>query len=155
MMRLRWIPIVALAAALWLTPLAALATSPAGTNHPAVELSDGVPGDPPLGTAANPESVLITNKPVGSAAFATSQASIGTSAAAIVSARTGAPGTGRIAVTLYNAGAQTVYYGASSSVTTSTGMPLAPGASVTLDTTAAVYGIAASGTNTIGVTETY
>ncbi len=92
--------------------------------------------------------------PVGSGSLAASQASIGTSATSIVAARTGAAGTGRIAATLYNSGSATVYVGASG-VTTSTGMPLPAGASITLNTTAAIYGVAASGTQTIGVTETY
>ena len=94
------------------------------------------------------------NNPVGSAGFATSQASIGTSAAQIVAARAGNQGTGRIAATLYNAGSVTVYFGASG-VTTTTGMPLPAGASATINTQAAIYGIAASGTQTIGVMETF
>ena len=92
--------------------------------------------------------------PVGSGALATSQAPIGATASQIVAARTGAPGTGRIAVTLYNAGAATVYFGPSG-VTTSTGMPLRAGATVSISTQAAVYGIAASGTQTLGIMETY
>lgn len=40
----------------------------------------------------------------------------------------------------------TIYIGNSSSVTTSTGYPLAPGASVTVPSTSDVYGISASGT---------
>ena len=94
------------------------------------------------------------NKPVGSAAFAASQASIGTAATQIVAARAGAAGTGRIAVTLYNAGSVTIYFGPSG-VTTTTGMPLPAGASATINTQAAIYGIAASGTQTIGVMETF
>jgi hypothetical protein len=99
-------------------------------------------------------NVGVNNNPVGSGAFATSHASIGTTAAQIVAARTGAPGTGRIAVTLYNAGSATVFYGASG-VTATTGMPLPAGSAATLDTTAAIYGIAASGTQTLGVMETF
>ena len=99
-------------------------------------------------------NVGVNNNPVGSAAFAASQASIGTSATQIVAARPGAAGTGRIGVTLENAGSATVYFGASG-VTTTTGMPLPAGASATIDTQAAIYGIAASGTQTIGVMETF
>ena len=43
-------------------------------------------------------NVGVNNNPVGSAAFAASQASIGTAAAQIVAARAGVAGTGRIAV---------------------------------------------------------
>jgi len=93
-------------------------------------------------------------RPVGSASLATSQASIGTTAAQIVAARNGAPGTGRIAVTLYNFSSATVFYGASG-VTATTGFPLPAGAAATINTTAALYGIAASGTQTIGVMETF
>jgi len=71
-----------------------------------------------------------------------------------VAARAGVVGTGRIAATLYNAGSATVYFGASG-VTTTTGMPLPAGASATVNTQAAIYGIAASGTQTIGVMETF
>ena len=99
-------------------------------------------------------NVGVNNNPVGSSALATSQASIGTTAAQIVAARTGAAGTGRIAATLYNFGSATVFFG-SSGVTATTGMPLPAGAAVTLNTMAAIYGIAASGTQTIGITETF
>jgi hypothetical protein len=99
-------------------------------------------------------NVGVNNNPVGSAAFAASQASIGTTSAQIVAARTGVSGTGRIAATLYNAGSATVYFGASG-VTATTGMPLPPGASATINTQAAIYGIAASGTQSIGVMETF
>jgi hypothetical protein len=99
-------------------------------------------------------NVGVNNNPVGSGGFATSQASIGTTAAQIVAARTGVAGTGRIAATLYNAGSATVYFGASG-VTTTTGMLLPPGASATINTQAAIYGIAASGTQIIGVMETF
>jgi hypothetical protein len=100
------------------------------------------------------QSVGVGNKPVGPAALATSQASIGTGASLIVAARTGAVGTGRVAVTLYNSGATTVYFGPSG-VTTATGAILPAGAAVTLDTTAAVYGVTSSGTDIVGVTETF
>jgi hypothetical protein len=110
---------------------------------------------PALPTGSNTiGNVGVNNNPVGSNGLATSQASIGTSASQIVAARTGAAGTGRIAATLYNFGSATVFYGLSG-VTATTGMPLPVGASVTLNTTAAIYGIAASGTQTLGVTETF
>ena len=99
-------------------------------------------------------NVGVNNNPVGSNALATSQASIGTAAAQIVAARAGATGTGRIAVTLYNFGAATVFYG-NSGVTATTGMPLPAGAAATVNAQAAIYGIAASGTQTIGVMETF
>lgn len=99
-------------------------------------------------------NVTVGNNPVGSGAFATSQAAIG-AAALIVAARTGAAGTGRIAATLYNTGSQTVYVGATSGVTSATGLPLVAGGSLTINTQTAIYGVAASGTQTIGVLESY
>jgi len=99
-------------------------------------------------------NVGVNNNPVGSNALATSQASIGTASAQIVAARAGAAGTGRIAATLYNFGSATVFYGASG-VTATTGMPLPAGAAATINTQAAIYGIAASGTQTIGIMETF
>ena len=112
-----------------------------------------IASDPALVVSISPNGP--SPNPIGSGSFATSQASIGTSASLIVTARTGGPGTGRIAVTLYNTGTQTVYCGPTSGVTSSTGMPLAAAAAVTIDTTAAIYGISASGTQTIGVMETF
>lgn len=106
------------------------------------------------GAGANIGNVGVNNNPVGSAAFAASQAPIGTSASQIVAARAGAAGTGRIAVTLYNAGSATVYFG-NSGVLTTTGMPLPAGAAATISTTAAIYGIASTGTQTIGIMETF
>ena len=99
-------------------------------------------------------NVGVNNNPVGATSIATSQASIGVAASQIVAARAGAAGTGRIAATLYNFGSATVFFGVSG-VTGATGMPLPAGSAVTLNTTAAIFGIAASGTQIIGVTETF
>ncbi len=55
---------------------------------------------------------------------------------------------------VYNFGSATVFYGPSG-VTTATGFPLPAGAAATISTTGALYGIAASGTQTIGVMETF
>ena len=128
--------------------------SVAVSNFPATQ-AVSIASLPALAAGSNTVgNVGVNNNPVGSAAFTASQASIGTPAAQIVAARTGVAGTGRIAVTLYNAGSATVYFGASG-VTTTTGMPLPAGASATINTQAAIYGIAASGTQTIGVMETF
>ena len=98
--------------------------------------------------------VVVANNPVGASALATAQASLGTTASSIVAARTGGSGTGRIAATLYNTGAVTVFVG-NAGVTTSAGIPVPAGASLTLKTTAALYGITASSTATVGVVETF
>ena len=128
--------------------------SVAVSNFPATQ-AVSIASLPALSAGSNTVgNVGVNNSPVGSAAFAASQASIGTAATQIVAARAGAAGTGRIAVTLYNAGSATIYFGASG-VTTTTGMPLPAGASATINTQAAIYGIAANGTQTIGVMETF
>ena len=110
---------------------------------------DRLPGSAALGA-----KVQMAGQPVGSGAFATALASVGTSATQIVAARAGAIGTGRIAVMLYNNGSQAVFIGGSG-VTSATGLPLGPGGSLTLNTTAAVYGVTASGTVNVGALETY
>ena len=97
---------------------------------------------------------VYVNNPVGAANVASAQISIGVSATAIVAARTGAAGTGRVAVTLFNNGAATVYLGGSS-VTTSNGMILPPGASMTINATAAIYGISGAAGQTISAMESY
>ena len=112
-------------------------------------------------TAAAQASILAATQanPVGAANFAVTPASVNSNASAvqIVAARTGAPGTGRVSVTLYNAGPEPVYYG-SSSVTAATGLLLPVGGSVTIQTTAAIYAILPSGVvtaNTVNALETY
>ena len=95
------------------------------------------------------------NNPVGSAAFAASQATVGTSGALIVAARTGAIGTGRIAATIYNNGTATIFVGTSTGVLTTTGFPVAPGAALVINTTAALYGISTVAAQNVGVLETF
>ena len=112
-------------------------------------------------TAAAQASILAATQanPVGAANFAVTPASVNSNASAvqIVAARTGAPGTGRVSVTLYNAGPEPVYYGPSG-VTAATGLLLPVGGSVTIQTTAAIYAILPSGVvtaNTVNALETY
>ena len=100
--------------------------------------------------AASGGSVTVS----GAAAIATAQAAPTTTATLIVAARTGAAGTGRVAATVFNSGSTTIFLGASG-VTTSTGLPLLPGASLTLNTTAAIYGITSSGTGAVSAVETF
>jgi hypothetical protein len=63
---------------------------------------------------------------------------------------------GRGAVTIINTGTIAVFIGPSG-VTTSTGalLPGIAGASITIPTTAAVYGIVSNGSQTVSVLETY
>jgi hypothetical protein len=53
---------------------------------------------------------------------------------------------------VYNAGSATVYIGGPS-VTTSNGLPLAPGASIGVGARSELYGVAASGTHEVRVLE--
>ena len=98
----------------------------------------------------------VNNNAVGPAAFATSQAAITTSSSsAALAARTGAVGTGRVSVTIYNIGSATAYLGTSTGVTSSTGLPILPGGSYTKRTTAALYAVTASGSTTLAFDEEF
>lgn len=83
--------------------------------------------------------------------FATSQATIGTTATLIVAQRSG-----RDTVVVENTGTTAVYIG-NSAVTTSNGLllPGVVGASIALETTDAVYGIVASGTQVVCAVENF
>lgn len=94
---------------------------------------------------------------VGTAAIATGQASVTTGNISIVAARTGVVGTGRKSVCITNVtGTGPVYIGVTG-VSTSTGQYLAgaAGASICLDTQAAIFGTVASVTQTVTYVETF
>jgi hypothetical protein len=103
-------------------------------------------------------NVFVTNTtpPVGAANFAPNQVSIGTTATQIAAARTGVSGTGRVSITILNTSTTPVFIGGSG-VTASTGILLAGaiGASITINTTAAVFGIVSAGTATVSEWETF
>jgi hypothetical protein len=113
---------------------------------------------------ATDTAIVVTQSPnsiiplsVGAANIAASQVSVTSTATLISAARTGAPGTGRVDITIENFGSTDVFLGGSG-VTISTGMKLPgnPGANTTITTTAAIYGIVASGnTQTVSALETY
>jgi hypothetical protein len=90
-------------------------------------------------------------QPVGADGFATAQISVTSAATLIAAAR---PGRGEIQV--MNTTATAVYLGGSG-VTAANGhlLPGIIGASVTLKTTAAVYGIVASASATVTAAETF
>jgi hypothetical protein len=94
---------------------------------------------------------------VGAASFATGQVAMTMSSSIICNARTGASGTGRVAVTINNpqTSSSTLYIGTTSGVTISTGYPVPPGSGQTLNTTAAVYGVLDTATATIAFVETF
>lgn len=79
---------------------------------------------------------------------ATGQVSVGNSATQIIAANTSRSG-----VVITNPSASTTIYVGTSGVTTSTGAILPPGSSLTLPVTSAVYGIVATGTQTVSYAE--
>lgn len=60
----------------------------------------------------------------------------------------------RSGIVLTNTGGTTTYIGENSGVTTVTGYPLVAGASVSFQTTGAIYGITGGGSNLIGWLQT-
>lgn len=107
---------------------------------------------PAAPAAANP--VTPSNQPVGTGALATTQVTVGNSSQ-IVAPRTGVAGTGRVAVTVVNTTTTSIWVG-NSGVTSLTGLFLPPiiGASVTLNTTAGIFGTATSSSN-VSAIETF
>lgn len=118
--------------------------------------------DPPVPIGASATRPLYTTSvgqggstgTSGFANFATSQVVANTSTAnQLVAARTG-----RGAVTITNiTGAQQVFLGTSAAVTTGTGtlLPATVGASITIPTTAAIFGISATAAQTVSILETF
>ena len=126
-----------------------------GTNAATIKAAStaAVAADPSLVVASSPISAPANS--VGVATIATGQnTSIGTSAGLIVNNRTGVPGTGRVFITIYNQGTVTVYVGIST-VTPATGLPILPGGSKDIPSTASIYGIVASGTGSVAYMEHY
>lgn len=84
-------------------------------------------------------------------AFSTAQVSVAATATLVCAARAD-----RSSVTVESHGGADVFIG-DANVTTSSGalVPGAAGASITLPTTAAIYGIVAAGTQTVSVIETF
>ena len=109
-----------------------------------------------LAAIASSLAGTLAQQQIGTANFATAQISVGTSATLIVAARSGGRGTGRKTTCITNTSTTAVYLGGSG-VTTSTGDLLAAGAGTgkCFDTQAAIYGIVASGSETVTETETY
>jgi hypothetical protein len=117
------------------------------------------PNSDALAVIPNADGSLNVNTSGGTTAagaIATAQVSVANLATLIAAARTGPPGTGRVAITIENSGTTDVFIGLSN-VTTGTGilLPGVKGAALTIPTTAAVYGITASASQTVTVLESY
>lgn len=106
-----------------------------------------------LNSSTNGIYVTVTGGEGGAATLATNQVSVAATAGGTVIAALRA---GRNAITIINGGSTAVYIGVSG-VSTTTGalLPGVAGAALTIPTTAAVYGITASGTQTVSFLETY
>lgn len=88
--------------------------------------------------------------PGGGSQIATANVATSTAAGVAAAARAG-----RRSVTVKNTDTSITVYLGGSGVTTGTGLPLLAGESITLETAAAVYAIAASGTPALRVVEIY
>jgi hypothetical protein len=97
--------------------------------------------------------------PVGTDSGATNQVTVNTGAAqSIVAARTGGPRTGRAAVTITNTtGTGQLCVGFTSAVTISTGecLPAVAGASITINTTAQIWGAVSVTGQVVSYLETF
>ena len=93
---------------------------------------------------------------IGATNFATTQASVGTTAVQIVSARTGGIGVGRVSLIITNSGTVAIVCGPTSGVTTSTGAVIPAGTTTPpLQTTSAVYCISGLAAQAASAWETY
>lgn len=148
----------------WVTTTAAQHRETAVIGDPSVDANvlpvkaastAAVAADCAIPVCLSPNNAPIIS--VGAGAFHTSTTSVtgvSGSPTSIVSARTGVPGTGRVAVTIGNtSGSITVTITESASGTT--GWPLLPGAGLTINGTAQVYGFVASGSATVAFLETF
>lgn len=107
--------------------------------------ADGTP------RAGNSSTNPSYSRSAGSPTIATNQVTVAATATQIVPARTG-----RGAVTIVNSGATDIFLGVSGvSVTTGVLLSGVKGASMTIPTSAAVFGIAATGTQVVSFLETY
>ena len=86
-------------------------------------------------------------RPAGGATLSTGQVSVGTAATQIIGANTN-----RYEVVITNPSTVTVYVGGSG-VSTTTGHAIPAGGSITLKSTAAIYGVVATATQTVTYAE--
>jgi hypothetical protein len=96
--------------------------------------------------------------PIGADSGSTNQVSVGTTATLIVAARTGGPRVGRVVVVITNTtGSDKLCLGFTAAVTPTTGECLPPiaGSSITLSSSAAIYGIVPTTVQTVGFLELF
>ena len=101
-----------------------------------------------------PANAPLSVANLGTASFASpAPITVTTSATPLAAARTGAAGTGRVAITITCVAA--VAIGPTSGVTFAGNAQIPAGAALTLNTTSAVYGIASGSSTTCNVWETF
>lgn len=117
---------------------------------------NGTTWDQAAGVPLNSNNAVPTIS-LGTNALATNQVSVASSATLIVAARTGATGTGRKSVTITNITGTGPFYVGNTGLTTSTGMYVGAtaGASITLDTQAAIFGIVPTTAQSVSFVETF
>jgi hypothetical protein len=101
---------------------------------------------------------LADSLPIGAANGATGQVSVGTAATLIAAARSGGVGVSRASITVTNTtGSDKLCIGFTNAVTATTGECLPPiaGVSITLATTAAIYGVVPITAQTVSFVELY
>lgn len=103
--------------------------------------------NPGGGGGSSSSPTVVTDQGLGT--FATNQVAVAATATIIAAARATRSG-----VLIVNPSAIVIYVGPLG-VTTGSGVPVNPGGWIVVGTTAAVYGISASGTNTVAYGEVY
>ena len=103
------------------------------------------------GPSPTPQTPIATDTAIAPS-FTTGQVSMNSTAKVIKAAPT--TGHSRYSVILQNIGSVSVYVGATNSITTSTGFPIQPGASLLIDRNyGVIYGITGSSTSIISYFE--
>lgn len=104
-----------------------------------------------INTQTSGSVVGLVTTGIAANSLATAQATVGTSATQIVAARGS-----RVAVTIVNSGTTDVFVGAAG-VTATTGilLPGTKGASITIPTNAAIFGVVGTGTQVVSALETF
>lgn len=118
------------------------------TAVPVVGVDEGLQVYADLGSAPIAVDAVAT----GAANLTTAQVALNASTATIVAA---ARATRRCVFVMNISATITIYWGASSGVSSSTGVPLAPNTGISIPTNAVVYAISASATPSVAISEVW
>jgi hypothetical protein len=119
----------------------------AGTRHMVLGVPDSAGGQYPVDVDSSNRLLVNVATSAGGVLNSTGQVSVGNSATRIIAAGT------RQGVLITNPSASVTVYIGGSGVTSSNGQELLPGNSITLPVTSAVYGVVATGTQTVSFAE--